>query len=126
MMVFYQEEKTHGQHMDLFLLNGKPRFRVKMGQDMDSIQTRFIAGELDFADSGWHEVKIELSDNEIRFFVNSTEGQVYSAEPIPYTEYIPAPISRPNTESLQVAGLVLEKNFKTNLMYKSIFNEIYG
>ena len=127
MMMFYQEEKTHGQHMDLFLIKGKLRLRVKMGQNMASFQKRFIEDKVDFADSGWHEVKIELSGSEIRFFVNSTDGNVYSADPIPYTEYNPSTTSHQNIESLQVAGLAIRKGFKWNeLSYPSIFKEVYG
>ena len=127
MMMFYQEEKTHGQHMDLFLTKGKLRLRVKMGQNMASIQKRFIEDKVDFADLGWHEVKIELFRSEIRFFVNSTDGNVYSADPIPYTEYNPSTTSHQNIESLQVAGLAIRKGFKWNeLSYPSIFKEVYG
>ncbi|XP_066018979.1 uncharacterized protein [Pocillopora verrucosa] len=120
MMMFYQEEKTHGQHMDLFLKKGKLQLRVKMGQNMVSIQERFIEDKVDFDDSGWHEVKIELSGSEIRFFVNSTDGNVYSADPIPYTEYNPSTTSHQNIESLQVAGLAIRKGFKWNELYHTI------
>ena len=126
MMMFYQEEKTHGQHMDLFLKKGKLRLRVKMGQNMASDQKRFIEDKVDFDDSGWHEVKIELSESEIRFFVNSTDGNVYSADPIPYTEYNPSTTSHQNIESLQVAGLAIRKGFKgSEMSYPSFFNEFY-
>ena len=127
MMMFYQEEKTHGQHMDLFLIKGKLRLRVKMGQNMVSIQKRFIEDKVDFADSGWHEVKIELFGSEIRFFVNSTDGNVYSADPIPYTEYNPSTTSHQNIESLLIAGLPIRKGFKgSEMSYPSFFNEFYG
>ena len=126
MMMFYQEEKTHGQHMDLFLIKGKLRLRVKMGRNMISIQKRFIEDKVDFADSGWHEVKIELSESEIRFFVNSTDGNVYSADPIPYTEYNPSTTSHQNIESLLIAGLPFRKGFKgSEMSYPSFFYEFY-
>lgn len=123
MMMFYQDEKTHGQYMDLFLLKGKARFRVKMGQEMQTFEERVI--EQDFADSKWHEVKIELSEKEIRFSINDTKGILYSAEPIPFTEYN-NPSNIVFDDYLFVAGLTAEKMDKSSLAYPGLFDEVYG
>ena len=83
-MIFYQDDKIKNYFMDLFLMSpGKARFRAKV-QGMNEIATRFILH--DFADSKWHKVKIELSEEEIKLSID-TEDKIYNATPIALTRY---------------------------------------
>ena len=69
--------------MDLFLINGKARFRAKV-QGMNEIEKRVIRH--DFVDSKWHKVKIEFSEEEIKLSID-TEDTIYKAKPIALTQY---------------------------------------
>lgn len=82
-MIFYQDDNGESQFMDLFLINGKARFRAKI-QGMNEIEKRVIRH--DFADSKWHKVKIELSGEEIKFSID-TEDTIYNAMPIGLAQY---------------------------------------
>ena len=114
-MIFYQDDNGQSQFMDLFLINGKARFRAKV-QGMNEIDKRVIRH--DFADSKWHKVKIELSEEEIKLSID-TEDTIYNAKPIVLTQY---------AESLDNAALYvggIPPNFP-GWSYPAIFNNVYG
>lgn len=113
-MIFYQDDDGKNQFMDLFLINGKARFRVKVGQGMKEIEKRFI--RYDFADSKWHKVKIEMSEEELKFSID-TEDTVYNAKPIAFTKYAESP----DNAALFIAGIP----FQMGWSYPALFNEVY-
>ena len=113
-MIFYQDDNRESQFMDLFLINGKARFRAKI-QGMNEIEKRTIPN--DFADSKWHKVKIELSEEEIKLSID-TEGTIYNAKPIVLTQY---------AESLDNAALYVGgiPPFDGGWSYPAIFFDVY-
>lgn len=114
-MIFYQDDDGKNQFMDLFLINGNATFRAKVGQGMKEIEKRIIGH--DFADSKWHKVKIELSDEDIKFSID-TEDMIHNARPIAFTK---------NTESSDNAGLFIAGiPFKRGWSYPALFSEVYA
>jgi len=97
-LIFYQDDDGKNQFMDLFLINGREaRFRAKV-QGMDETEKRVIRH--DFADSKWHQVKIEFSEKEIKLSIDTEDTQsqktkplktkplkIYKARPIVLTQY---------------------------------------
>ena len=114
-MIFYQDDNGKSQFMDLFLISpGKARFRAKV-QGMNEMATRFILH--DFADSKWHKVKIELSEEEIKLSID-TEDKIYNATPIARTQY---------AESLDNAALYIGgiPPILQGWSYPEIFFDVY-
>lgn len=114
-MVFYQDDDGKNQFMDLFLINGKARFRAKVGQGMNEIEKRFIRH--DFADSKWHKVKIELSEEDIKFSID-TEDKIHNAKPIAFTKYAESA----DNAALFIAGIPFEMG---SWSYPALFTEVY-
>ena len=75
-LLFYQGDMAEkGQFMDLFLMSGQARLRVRVGKTMDEIEERIV--EHDFADVQWHKVKIQTTEKEITFSIDD----IYHAKP---------------------------------------------
>ena len=113
-MIFYQDDNGRSQFMDLFLINGKARFRAKV-QGMNEMATRFILH--DFADSKWHKVKIDLSEEEIKLSID-TEDKIYNATPIALTQYAESL----DNAALYVGGIPLDLQ---GWSYQAIFFDVY-
>ena len=113
-MIFYQDDNGKSQFMDLFLINGKARFRAKV-QGMNEIETRFI--QHDFADSKWHKVKIELSEEEIKLSID-TEDTIYNAKPIALAKYAESL----DNVALYVGGI---PPINQGWSYPAIFTDVY-
>ena len=114
-MIFYQDDNRKSQFMDLFLISGKARFRAKV-QGMNEIEKRVIRH--DFADSKWHKVKIELSEEEIKLSID-TEDTIYKAKPIALTQYAESL----DNAALYVGGIPL---IDQGWSYPAIFYDIYA
>ena len=114
-LIFYQDDNRESQFMDLFLIDGKARFRAKV-QGMNEIEKRIIRHN--FADSKWHKVKIELSEEEINLSID-TEDTIYNAMPIVLTQYA--------AESLDNAGLYIGgiPPIDRGWSYPAIFFNVY-
>lgn len=113
-MIFYQDDNRASQFMDLFLINGKARFRAKV-QGMNEIEKRVIRH--DFADSKWHKVNIELSEEEIKLSID-TEDTIYNARPIVLTQYAESL----DNAALYVGGIPL---INQGWSYAAIFFNVY-
>lgn len=66
-MIFYQDTGGQGEFIDVFLVEGKARMRISIGEC--SITYRFINGS--FNDRKWHKVKIVHSSGNTTFCVDN-------------------------------------------------------
>lgn len=110
-MIFYQDDNGKSQFIDLFLINGKARFRAKV-QGMNEIEKRVIPH--DFADLKWHKVKIELSEEELKFSIDT----IYNAMPIVLTQYAESL----DNAALYIAGIPF---IDQGWSYPTIFFNVY-
>lgn len=114
-MLFYQDDNGQSQFMDLFLIKGEARFRAR-NEGMRRAEERFI--KRDFADSKWHQVKIELSEKEITFSID-TEDFIYNAMPIAFDKYVDSS----ENAGLFVGGIPLEDR---RWSHGGLFYDVYG
>lgn len=113
-LIFYQDDRAqYDQFMDLFILNGKARFRARVGQDMEGLEHRVI--QRDFADSKWHQVKIEVSEKEIMFSIDDIRPAEHT---IKFTHYAESALNAP----LYIAGIPM--GAVKHLSYRRIIEEV--